>query len=293
MSSSGFKKSRAHGFSAVSTAVGVALTLLLLGALLALAVVMRDLRMGWMSSFSMEVVLARDVDSRAGGAELEALWMEEPEVVRAEFVSADSASAELERALGEPFMDFLGEAPLPPVVELGIEPQWIGQHGSTGLATLAADWSKRPGVVRVSYPKNTVERIEQGFSDWALPAGGLAVLLIAVVVAQIMNVVRLSVFGRRHLIRSMELVGAPPGKVRRPFIAEAMGYGAVGALLAYAAIVGVLTWLKPFLAVLEQWGPAELVMLLGIQLLAGLMLTGMSAAWAVGRYLGSSLDKLM
>ena len=116
---------------------------------------------------------------------------------------------------------------------------------------------------------------------------------MAVAVAQIFNVVRLSVFGRRQLIRSMDLVGAPPSRIRQPFIAEAMGYGLVGATLAYAAVVGLLGLLKPFLSVLEGWGPEKLGLLLALQVVMGLLMTGLSARWAVARYLGARLDKLV
>ena len=116
---------------------------------------------------------------------------------------------------------------------------------------------------------------------------------MVVAVAQIFNVVRLSVFGRRQLIRSMDLVGAPPSRIRRPFIAEAMGYGLVGAILAYAAVVGLLGMLKPYLFVLQSWGAEKLAFLLVLQLAMGLLMTGLSARWAVARYLGARLDKLV
>ena len=63
-----------------------------------------------------------------------------------------------------------------------------------------------------------------------------------------------------------------------------MGYGAVGALLAYAAVVGMLSGLKPFLGVLQDWTFGQLWPILLVQLGVGLAMTGMSARWAVGRY---------
>jgi len=291
MSSSASPRSRAHGFSALSTSLGVALTLGLLGALVALTIVIRDLRSDWMAALSVEVVLERGWDGNAQQEESD--WLALPEVTQARFLSADSASAELERELGEPFMDFLGAAPLPAVVELKLDAGWLSEVGVVGLSNKALVWSAKPQVARVDFPKRVLERLESGFSNWTLPLMVSVLLLVALVVAQILNVVRLSVFGRRHLIRSMELVGAPPSRIRRPFIGEAMGYGAVGALLAYAVLVGLLAWLKPFLSVLSNWGGAELACVLGAQLIMGLMITGLSARWAVGRYLGASLDKLM
>lgn len=169
----------------------------------------------------------------------------------------------------------------------------MAEAGSAGLAEAVDRWEQIPGVARVEYPQRVLERLERGFSDWTIPSAVAALLLLALVMAQISNVVRLSVFGRRHLIRSMELVGAPRTRIRRPFLAEAMGYGVVGALLSYAAVVGMLIGLKPFLGVLQTWSFAELWPILLAQLVVGLTITGWSARWAVGRYLGASLDRLM
>lgn len=282
-------RSKAHGFSAFSTALGVALTLGVLGTLVVGTMVVRELRTDWLASMTVQIVLEEGV----GGSRMAADWLGEEGVQSAVYIDADSASAEMERELGEPFMDFLGDSPLPSLIELTLDPDWIDREGVAGLAALASGWEGREGVTRVAYPRRILERLERGFSDWTTPLILLLAIFMAVAVAQIFNVVRLSVFGRRHLIRSMELVGAPPFRIRRPFIGEAMGYGAVGVLLAYSAVVALLGALEPFLSVLGQWGPTELALVLGVQLSVGLLMTGLSARWAVGRYLGASLDKLV
>jgi len=282
-------RSKAHGFSAFSTALGVALTLGVLGALAAGALVVKELRTGWLASMTIQVVL----DESAQGEQVALEWGEDEAVASAVYIDADSASAEMERELGEPFMDFLGASPLPAVVELRLHPEWIAQAGLQGLADKAAVWASREGVTRVAYPQRVLERLERGFADWTAPLSVLLVVFMVVAVAQIFNVVRLSVFGRRQLIRSMDLVGAPPSRIRRPFIAEAMGYGLVGAMLAYAGVVGLLGALKPFLSVLQSWGPEQLLSLLVLQLAMGMLMTGLSARWAVAKYLGVRLDKLV
>ena len=282
-------RSKAHGFSAFSTALGVALTLGVLGALVVGAMIVRELRTDWLASMTVQVVLEEGV----GGSRMASDWLGEEGVQSAVYIDADSASAEMERELGEPFMDFLGDSPLPSLIELTLDPEWIDREGVAGLAALASGWEGREGVTRVAYPRRILERLERGFSDWTTPLVLLLAIFMAVAVAQIFNVVRLSVFGRRQLIRSMDLVGAPPSRIRQPFIAEAMGYGLVGATLAYAAVVGLLGLLKPFLSVLEGWGPEKLALLLALQVGMGLLMTGLSARWAVARYLGARLDKLV
>lgn len=282
-------RSKAHGFSAFSTALGVGLTLGILGALIAGALVVQELRRSWWASMAVQVVLEDGVN----GDETVKKWMAEEAVAQAVFVDADLASAEMERELGEPFMDFLGTSPLPALVEIRLDPEWVGRFGTQGLAALVSQWESHEGVVRVAYPRRVLERLERGFSDWTGPLSLLLVVFMVVAVAQIFNVVRLSVFGRRQLIRSMDLVGAPPSRIRRPFIAEAMGYGLVGAILAYAAVVGLLGMLKPYLFVLQAWGVEQLAFLLVLQVAMGLLMTGLSARWAVARYLGARLDKLV
>ena len=282
-------RSKAHGFSAFSTALGVALTLGVLGALAAGALIVKELRTGWLASMTVQVVLEESANGDRAASE----WSADEAVASAVYIDADSASAEMERELGEPFMDFLGASPLPAVVELRFNPDWIAQAGSQGLADKVAVWAAREGVTRVAYPQRVLERLERGFADWTAPLSVLLVVFMVVAVAQIFNVVRLSVFGRRQLIRSMDLVGAPPSRIRRPFIAEAMGYGLVGAMLAYAGVVGLLGALKPFLSVLQSWGPEQLLSLLVLQLAMGMLMTGLSARWAVAKYLGARLDKLV
>ena len=282
-------RSKAHGFSAFSTALGVGLTLGILGALIAGALVVQELRRSWWASMAVQVVLEDGVN----GDETVKKWMAEEAVAQAVFVDADLASAEMERELGEPFMDFLGTSPLPALVEIRLDPEWVGRFGTQGLAALVSQWESHEDVVRVAYPRRVLERLERGFSDWTGPLSLLLVVFMVVAVAQIFNVVRLSVFGRRQLIRSMDLVGAPPSRIRRPFIAEAMGYGLVGAILAYAAVVGLLGMLKPYLFVLQAWGVEQLAFLLVLQVAMGLLMTGLSARWAVARYLGARLDKLV
>ena len=103
-------RSKAHGFSAFSTALGVALTLGVLGTLVVGAMVVRELRTDWLASMTVQVVL----EVGAGGSRMAADWLGEEGVQSAVYIDADSASAEMERELGEPFMDFLGDSPCLP-----------------------------------------------------------------------------------------------------------------------------------------------------------------------------------
>lgn len=287
-------RSRAHDFSALSTSIGVALTLILMGALLAGAMLLRQIRSDWMSAMRVQVVLSEVPGTAEEVDDWVALFEGKQGVAEVQYLNPVDAAAELEQELGEPFMEFLGTSPLPGVLELKLDREWMAQSGLDGLQTAVGGWSGVAGVARIEYPKSLLARMESGFDGWTTPGLAVLAVLVLIVFAQISNVVRLSVFGRRFLIRSMELVGAPPRRIRRPFVAEAMGYGFVGALLAYACVVFVLGAGKPLLPdTLGHWGFRELGLILGVQLLVGLALTGLTARWAVKRFCGERLDRLV
>ena len=287
-------RSRAHDLSALSTSIGVALTLSLLGGLVAGALLVRELKADWMSALRVQVILS---EVPAGAEEVEALkerWLQYSAVGSVDYLDPEMEAVALERELGEPFMDFLGSSPLPAVMELTLDKGWMQEFGLDGLSLKTAEWMAKQGVERVEYPEALLGRLERGFDEWAYPGLVAVAVLMFIVFAQISNVVRLSVFGRRFLIRSMELVGAPPRRIRTPFIAEAMGYGVVGAMLAYAIVVFGLSGLRSMLPdTLGAWEWGQLVTILAVQLAVGLVLTGVSAGWAVSRYLGARLDRLV
>ena len=119
--------------------------------------------------------------------------------------------------------------------------------------------------------------------------GLLVVIMLAIAAAlTVANVVRLAAYARRDEIEIMQLVGAPLGYIRGPFVTEGVLQGGVGALAALALLWAV------FLAARARYGavaaealglqtltflPVELCLLM----LAGGMLLGCLGGYAVAR----------
>ena len=226
------------------------------------------------------------LEEGANGERVALEWGADDAVASAVYIDADSASADLERELGEPFMDFLGASPPARVVELRLNPEWIGQAGSQGLADKAAVWALQEGVTRVAYPGVGAFRTRVCRLDGAVvrvagrvhDRGGADFQC------------RATECVRPASPRSVPDLGLP-SRIRRPFIAEAMGYGLVGAMLPILGVVGLFGALKPFLSVLQSWGPEQLLSLLVLQL-RGHARYLPERAVAV-KYLGARLDKLV
>ena len=279
----------AHWTTAISTVLGVASTLAVLGLLLSAAGLGRALGEEVKSGLRVQVEFVERLTATEGAALASkiASW---PQVIQAEFIDPEFAALELERELGTSFMQFLGGSPLPPSIDLRLHPGAVetAQVEQLEKALLALD-----GAMRVDAPWGIIGHLESGASRWAWPTAGLFLALLALSAAQIFNVIKLSVHGQRFVIRSMELVGARPRMIRRPFLLEGAGYGLVGGVLAFAAVVGLLGAFRPMApSLFAHVSAAHLALLAGALTSAGLLVAGASAMLAVRRLLGASLDRL-
>ena len=96
---------------------------------------------------------------------------------------------------------------------------------SDKLPLLAERINNIPGVSEVVWQNNLLAKIENTINRLFYPIVGLAVICFLIALALMNNTVRLTVFARRLLIRNMQLVGAKPSLIRRPFIKQGLLLG--------------------------------------------------------------------
>jgi cell division transport system permease protein len=208
---------------------------------------------------------------------------------RREFVSKQDAA----KRFGEDFPDLataargLNRNPFPASFEVRLAEPASDATGPAldGLATALAS---APGVADVRYDRRWLNRLTAAIR-FARGVGLLVIVMLAVAASlTVANVVRLAANARRDEIEIMQLVGAPLGYIRGPFVTEGVLQGGVGALAALALLWGI------FLVARARYGaiaaealgletltflPVELCLLL----LAGGMLLGCLGGFAVAR----------
>ena len=144
---------------------------------------------------------------------------------------------ELELELGESFVDFLGYIPLADVMDIQMKGAW----STTEELTLAVERMEQiPGVEEVVWQKALLQQIESTLDRLFWPLLGLALVFLLAAIALINNTIRLTVYARRFIIKTMQLVGAHPQSIRNPFIRQGLLYGVLSASLAFASINGLL-----------------------------------------------------
>ena len=108
-----------------------------------------------------------------------------------------------------------------------------------GMANEVAARLKQEGFSEenLSYPQQTIERLNAVASYMIWGLYGATVLILIASVLLISNAIRLSIFARRKEIEVMKLVGASDGFVRTPFVFEGLVEGLIGAGLAALAVI--------------------------------------------------------
>lgn len=288
MASDRFIKSRTRSGN-VGTIVGVTLVLFMLGLLGFMLLNARELERHFKENVKVDIYLKRDlreVDLMKFRKQLE----EEPFTRETRYVTAEEAAEQLKADLGEDFLGVLGENPLMPSIELNVNEAWSLPDS---LTALAEHLRQDPGVQEVKYNPVVVENINANMGKLRWVFLGFSALLLVIAVALINNTIRLAIYSKRYLIRTMHLVGATGWFIKRPFLGNSLWQGIVSSILAMGLLVGsiqlMVHW-QPDMAALVH--PEPLALLLGGIIGLGLLISLVSTALAVRRYLRMNTDEL-
>ncbi len=217
------------------------LTVLVMGFALALPLLfglaldnLRELGGGWQESHEISVFLKPGSDGQAGAALADKLAAR-ADVVAVRRKTPAEGLDELRRLSGfAEALDILKDNPLPEV--LIVAPREAGgERDPAVLAALAAE----PGVDLVQYDAAWRRRLAAILGLAARAVQVLGILLAAAALLVIGNAVRSDIQARHEEIAVMQLLGASPGFVRRPFLYAGLWYGLASGLIAVLLVLGV------------------------------------------------------
>jgi cell division transport system permease protein len=177
-----------------------------------------------------------------------------------------------------------------PSIDVRFKADWANNDS---LAVIEQTILANEAVKEVYYQKSLVHLINKNIRKISLVLLAISALLLIIATALINNTIRLSVYSRRFIIRSMQLVGATQGFIRRPFLARGIYQGILSAIIALALLAGLLAAARENIPELSLLLSQEMMFLLfGVVLLMGVLVSGFSTLFAVGRYLNMKADRL-
>ncbi|MFD2147993.1 cell division protein FtsX [Mucilaginibacter antarcticus] len=266
----------------ISTVFGIAMVLLMVGLLGLILVHANNL-----SRYVKEnIVLNIFVDDAAHETDVRQLQTQlenNPAVKQAVYVSKELAARNLQKDLGEDFVKFLGYNPLSQSIDVYLNADFAN---NAEITKFKDQLLKNPLVKEVKYQQSLVDQMNANLTSITLIILAFTGIFVVVSVALINNTIRLAIYSQRFLIKSMQLVGATKGFIRKPFLLYGIWHGLLGGLIATIILIGTLYLANlqiPDLIILQNNMEFGVVFLAVIGL--GIFISAFSTFLAVNKFL--------
>ena len=151
------------------------------------------------------------------------------------FVSKEQATKDLQNDLGEDFVSFLGYSPLLASVDVKLNASYAN---TDSLAVIKAELNDYPVVHTIFYQENLIDKLNSNVNRLSFFLLSFCLLLFVIAFALINNTIRLSVYSKRFLIRTMRLVGATNSFIQKPFLVKGIYQGIYSSIFAIFMLIG-------------------------------------------------------
>lgn len=152
-------------------------------------------------------------------------------------ISKDEAAEIFKKEFGEDINRVLDFNPLPPSLKIFLEPS---HQTSEGVQRVYNSLAHLRGVDEIVYRKDLLELLDDRTTAINNVTLGLGLLISISAILFVSNTIRLAIYAKRKIIRTMELVGATWMFIRLPFLIEGMIQGLLGGLLAAGMVYALL-----------------------------------------------------
>jgi cell division transport system permease protein len=286
--SGGVSKNRLRS-SYLTLIVSISLVLFLIGLLGLLLINARELSDYFRESLSFSVMLnedAKEADIRMLQKDLDAKRF----VKSTEYISKEQAAENLKEDLGEDFLSFMGYNPLLPSIDVYFIAQYTHPDSVLNIEKYLLEY---PVVNEVYFQESFLHLLNENVRKVSFFLVVFSALLLFISLTLINNTIRLSVYSKRFLINTMQLVGATRRFIRKPFLIRSMIHGIIAGLVAILLLMGILYLVEEefyLLFTLQDIG--LLLYLFGGIIVMGILINFVSTFFSVNKYLGISEDKL-
>jgi cell division transport system permease protein len=206
------------------------------------------------------------------------------------YVSKEEAAEAHSKEIGEDFMEFLGYNPLQNSIDVYMNADFVSGEQ---VDEIAADLTSKNFVDEVVYDKPLIALLNENvkkISLWVLIASGIFTFIAVLLIN---SSIRLSVYSKRFIIKTMQMVGATKGFIRRPFIWQSVKLGIIGAAIALIGMAGALYYLNSSFPELSLTSDVKLLAALFIGVFVmGILITWLSTFFATSRFLNLKTDEL-
>ena len=206
------------------------------------------------------------------------------------FVSKERATQDLQKDLGEDFVKFLGYSPLLASLDVKLNATYAN---TDSLNIIKNALNKNSNVHEVFYQKDLVDKLNKNINRLSVFLLTFCGLLFIIAFALINNTIRLSVYAKRFLIRTMRLVGATNNFIQKPFLIKGLYQGIYSSIFAIFMLIGSIQLVQSEAANILNITDLKIIGLVFIIIFfSGLFISWISTYFAVRKFIKQNESEL-
>lgn len=283
-----FQKRRLQS-SYISVVISIALVLFMIGILGLILLKSTNVANHFKEKVIMTLFL-KDSVSKKQLDSLNTAIKEEEFTKRIVYVTKDRAAETYKKDLGEDFLEFLGDNPLKNGIDIYLNASYVTLDK---MKSIEKRYLSNNHIAEVNYDKPLVDILTkniQRISFWLLVLSGFFSLVAIILIN---SSIRLAIYSKRFNIKTMQMVGATKGFIRRPFIWQSIKLGILGAFVALVGLFIIIYYVDkyvPALALLSDYESLSYIVI-GV-LTSAFVITWISTFFATQRFLNLQTNDL-
>ena len=206
------------------------------------------------------------------------------------YVSKEEAAEIMKAENGEDFMEYLGYNPLQNSIDVYLKADFVTNDI---IDDITEELSEKDFIADLRYDKDLVFLMNNNVKKITFWVLVISALFTLIAVLLINSSIRLAVYSKRFIIKTMQMVGATKSFIRKPFVYKSVQLGIIGAIIALAAMAVVLYYLNQTFPELQL--VKEPILIAGIFIgifVIGIVITWLSTFIATQRFLNLKTDQL-
>ena len=272
-----------------SVIVSITLVLFLLAFFMFLVLSTKKLAKHFKEQVTVTILIkdkAKDVDI----TQLQKTLSVAPFVKSIKFISKEEAAETFSKDIGEDFVTFIGTNPLQNAIDLSLKAEYADPDK---MQEIKRDLEQHTFVSEVVYDQSLVALIHENVNRIGFITLVFSVLFTFVSVLLINASIRLSIYSKRFIIKTMQLVGATRSFIRRPFIYTNVKLGIFSAFVAITffslALFSIIKSYPDFAVLLDA--TVLTVVFIGVFVM-GILISWGSTFFATQRFLNLNTNEL-
>jgi len=203
------------------------------------------------------------------------------------YITKEDAANELTQELGEDFESILEYNPLPASIDLKLVSEYANLDSINSLETIL----KQESIISdVFFHRALINTVSSKLKVLSTVISLLGILIFFIAIFLINNTIRLSLYSKRFIIKTMQLVGATSNFIMKPFLIKSLIHGIISSFISILILILFIIFLQNNIEGLIKISYIGIVFF--ITLFFGILVTVISTYLSVNQYINTEIDNL-